>query len=236
MKRVQRILLYFLFLSVVFGCKKTEPKTPAQIYTISGTLKESCGGFSVSNGYLELIQSSGIGTPAGQTLYTYTDSAGRFSFSYKNKNGEGLLLDYGVPGAFANQRLLVGIPASENIDIGNVYLQNKNHIYLKINHYSAHSVNDNLYYAVRYNGPIKTLIGPFPTISVDSILVEKGSFIGGDASYNVPIEDGILLWGLNYNDFLMASASLAPETPDYHIEHFNFRGCGYNDTALINVP
>ncbi|MCE3279399.1 MAG: hypothetical protein K0S44_1590 [Bacteroidetes bacterium] len=226
---MKKIYLYIICPVILFhipSCKKEE--TP---YTITGTLRENCAAPPLAGAYLELFQDgSSLGTSKSQTLYTNADNNGHFSFTYKNSSSIPLLLRYGT--ASSSKRILIGIPAEKNLDLGDVYTDNKSYLYIKINYASPHTINDTLYYAVTGT---KFKHGPFPSVSYDSILARKGMF-AGDNSYNAHNESGELVWGLGYGDFMAANNSLRPDLTDYHVEKFSYRGCGYKDTAVINVP
>jgi hypothetical protein len=180
---------------------------------------------------MEMFQNWFSGSGSSQRLYTYTDNNGRFKFEYKNQTDSHISLWYGT-NSNNTTKILMGLPAKQNIELGNVYVENKTYLYVKINCNSPHSISDTLYYAIFGT---KTSIGPFQTILYDSVLASKGVF-AGENSYNIPNETGNLVWGLGYEDFMRANNSLRPNILDYHIECFTYRGCGYKDTAFINVP
>lgn len=235
MNPFKKIIPFLLPVVILSGCRDGFLEEPEPVYTVSGTLKENCGGPVVSNGYLELTQAGGIFSSPGQTLFTHTDTAGRFVFSYKNKNGEDLILDYGTSTAGAHHRILAGIPAKKNIDLGDEFVLNQSFLYVKFRFNSSYTTNDTLYYALLPSAGPKTFSGPFSPILIDSVLVTKGAFTY-DNYYALQSEPGRLIWGMGYSDYSQALWSIVPETPDYHVENFIFRGCGFNDTAVINVP
>lgn len=234
MNSFKKIILILFPLVILSGCEDGFLEEPEPVYIISGTLKESCGGPVVPNAYLEIFQNSGLFTSPSQGWSTYSDSNGRFEFNYKNSSGMSFNLDCGSPGAFANHRIMGGIPAKKNIDLGDQFLLNQSYLYIKVRFNSAYSTNDTLYYALLPSAGPRTFNGPFPSTLMDSVLVTKGAFTYGNY-YALQNEPGRLIWGIGYSDYNNSLQSNRPDLPDYHIESFTFRGCGYNDTAVINV-
>ncbi|MCE3279397.1 MAG: hypothetical protein K0S44_1588 [Bacteroidetes bacterium] len=212
----------------VLSCKKEE--TP---YTITGTLRENCGAPPLAGAYLELFQDV---TPGGmsksQTLYTNTDNNGNFSFTYKNNTSIPLSLFYGT--ASTSHKILTAIPAEKNIDLGDVYTNNKSYLYVKINFNTPHGINDTIYYAILPSSGPKKFAGPFFSVLLDSFLISRGHFTGGEVGYT-GYEQGELIWGLGYSDMQTALNSMRPDISNYNYVTFRYRGCGYKDTAYINV-
>ncbi|MCE3279396.1 MAG: hypothetical protein K0S44_1587 [Bacteroidetes bacterium] len=230
---MKKLYLFIICAAILFlmpSCKKEE-EMPA--YTITGTLKENCGSLPLAGAYLELFQDVPPGGMSkSQTLHTNTDNNGHFSFTYKDNTSIPLSLFYGT--ASSSSKILMGIPAEKNIDLGDVYTNNKSYLYIKINYDNSHSASDTLYYAILPSSAPRTFAGPFPVTFIDSVRISKGHF-AGDNSYNGTNEEGRLIWGLGYNDYKQSLNSIIPETPDYHVEHFIYRSCGYKDTAFIKV-
>jgi hypothetical protein len=228
-KHFLHIIYLFVFIQV-FSCRKPEDNT---VYTISGTLIENCGGAPKANAYMEMFQNWFSGPGNSQRLYTDTDNHGRFKFEYKDQTGEPISLWYGT-NSYNSTKILTSLPAKQNLELGNVYIQNKTYLYVKLNFNTSQSINDTLYYAILPSLGPKTFTGPFTSIT-DSVYVQKGQF-QGENTFNVPNEQGRFIWGIGFSDYKQALNSIVPDVADYHVGHFTYRGCGYKDTAYINVP
>ncbi|MCE3279398.1 MAG: hypothetical protein K0S44_1589 [Bacteroidetes bacterium] len=214
----------------ILSCKKEE-EMPA--YTITGNLRENCGSPPLSGAYLELFQDgSSLGTSKSQNVNTTTDNNGHFSFTYKNSSSLPLLLRYGT--ASSSRRILIGIPAEKNIDLGDIYVNNKVTIILKLNTSTVYSTADTLYYAIGEIVGYKTLPAPLTNGIIDTFYKRKG-FTLGDNSYNVPVEQTAIYWGIGYSDFYNSAISWNTSNP-YHKIPFSVNGNCKIDTAYLNIP
>jgi hypothetical protein len=223
-------IIYVAILFLMPSCKKEE-EMPA--YTITGTLRENCGSPPLAGAYLELFQDV---TPGGisksQTLYTNTDNNGHFSFTYKDNTSIPLSLFYGT--ATSSSKILMGIPAEENIDLGDIYVNNKVTIILKLNTSTVYSSADTLYYAIGEIVGYKTLPAPLTNGIIDTFYTRKG-FTIGDNSYNVPVEQTAIYWGIGYSDFYNSAITWNTSNP-YHKIPFSVNGNCKIDTAYLNIP
>lgn len=216
-------IIFILF----FSCKKAEE--PA--YTITGTLRETCGSPPKANAYLEISQIGTTFGQGGQRLYTNTDNEGRFSFTYKSISSSGLTLFYGS--SASSTAILMGIPNKETLDLGDVYLNNKVTIIIKLIAGSAHSSSDTLYYGVGNIPANHYITGPFYSHILDTICTRRGYSVGAN-SYNIKEEQTALGWGFGWEDYY--HSILTWKTNPYHIIPFTTRGNCQIDTAYLNIP
>lgn len=171
MKRVQHILLYFLFISVVFaGCNKNEPEP---LYFISGTLRSTCGGMPVPNTSIMLHYDSGVQHENTETHFTTTNAEGRFVFGYSTYFPRHYSVAIDAPHTVHN-KLLRHIPSHQNIELGDVFIQQMSTLYIKLNVINPYSAADTLYipYAP---GQIITVPGPFSSGYLDTVYREMES-------------------------------------------------------------
>jgi hypothetical protein len=195
----------------ILSCKKEE-EMPA--YTITGTLRENCGSAPLAGAYLELFQDV---TPGGmsksQTLYTHTDDNGHFSFTYNDNTSIPLSLFYGT--AASSSKILMGIPAEKNIELGNIYANGKGNFYIKLNATNSYTSSDTIYFTNfhKFNQKHK-LCGPFTSGYLDSL----NNVSIGDPIYPDAHSQLTLGWKLNQGN--------------WNLVHFNISPC---DTSIAEI-
>jgi hypothetical protein len=185
------------------------------------------------NAYMEMFQNWFSGSGSSQRLYTYTDKNGRFKFEYKNQTDSHISLWYGT-NSNNTTKILMGLPAKENIELGNIYINNKVTIIIKLKPNASYTSSDTLYYSVGEILGYSKITGPFHEAIVDTVITEKW-FTIGENSYNVKVDQTALYWGIGWQDFYHSLVTWNTSNP-YHKIPFTARGNCQVDTAYLNIP
>jgi hypothetical protein len=211
---LRKYFLHIICLSALFQVTACEKEKNKPEYTVSGTLRESCGAPPKAGAYLELFQdASGSGLSQSQTLHTTTDNQGRFSFTYKDQTNIPLSLYYGTP--TSSTKILMGIPNEKNVELGNIYINGKGNFYIRLNAFNSHTSADTLYFTNfhEFNKKYK-LSGPFSNGFLDSL----NNVSIGDAIYPDAHSQLTLGWKLNQGN--------------WNLVHFDVRPC---DTSIVQI-
>src|SRR5690554_7339467 len=114
MKTIKYIIAIMVFAHLLFGCKK--PIFKGTEYVIKGRLVHSCGIPAANAEDLLINQSSQpLFGQKGASFYFDTDDEGYFEIVYNSKDAIGTEFEIRKNGT-----LLEGIPANENVDLGEV--------------------------------------------------------------------------------------------------------------------
>lgn len=225
---MKKLYLFIICAAILFlmpSCKKEEEMSA---YTITGTLRENCGSPPLTNAYLELFQDAPSGFGKSQTLYTYTDGNGKFTFTYKSTSIGSLSLFYGTP---ASSTRILNMASEKNLNLGDIYINNKVTIIIKFKPISQYSSLDTLYYGVGHIVGNYYKIGPFYSEMFDTLYANNGYTMGGN-SYGAD-EQTALYWGMGWNDYYQALLNWNSNSP-YHKIPFKTRGnCMVDSVELV---
>jgi hypothetical protein len=170
MKRSVVFLALAAIGSAFFSCEKANHT----VYTIKGRLLKTCDDPSPFSEQTLILTTSDIGCyPFHRTMQSdtcITDGAGYFELQYIHlkmcEDAPNVDIFYDT-GLISGINIIVCIPKNENVDLGNVYLQNRGNLVVTI-HPGTNSYTDQD--TLRIEGAGQRIAGPFTqTIILDTI-------------------------------------------------------------------
>ncbi|HZH86472.1 MAG TPA: hypothetical protein VFD77_04080 [Brumimicrobium sp.] len=163
MKFVQYTIV-LLLVTFLTSCNKNEK------YSIKGRVMYGCDSLIVNDNRFLLtqkFQEASLIPSKKEPIYRgfFTDEDGRFEIIYKRKEAVNTDLEF----YFNKNHVYEGIPAFQDVDLGNVYVGNTFVSYvIKLDVDGAYTANDTLVIKA-YNQPQIEIPGPFQNMVIDTV-------------------------------------------------------------------
>ncbi len=209
-------LLLLLSLAIVFSsCGKEK-----EMLKYTGTLYQDCAKKPAANREIRVYQDfedNLIKKNGGELARGTTDNLGNFSLSFKDDGGGGIRIEtINTVNPLLLGTIVIEQLEPKNIDLGDIYLNNRGNAYVFVNAANTYTSSDTLVWGFGEYNRIKTS-GPFHNSPIDSII--NYYFIEKYGSWKESLK-----WAIN-----------PTSEADFHIYYYELSGCGIIDTFIIDI-